>query len=619
MVSATDMTLGKLLSPTEVYVVPVYQRPYVWKADRNWQPLWDDIARATETWRAAHEAGRDAPTHFLGTIVVQQKRKEPGRVASAWVIDGQQRLTTLSVVIAAARAVAARLGADHVSGVLATMVGNQSQAVSGKHPEDRYKVRPLNVDAEAYAWAVRPPEEQAVHPPGEHKLVHARNFFEEAVESWALARADGDTGPGADAMLSDLQFALDQQMQVVLVVLSPQDDPQVIFEALNYRGVPLDAADLVKNQLFLKLEDQGQGAIAEDLLASQWQPLDGGVWREQVTTGRLKRARVDLLLAYWLTVRTRQEVVVDHLYATAKLWLTQTDARAADLIRDLRAYADTYLDMVGLTPGTSPTANLIDRMEGYTNTPWPTLLYLRHEPGIPEEQEQVAAQAIDSFLMRRAILRLTTKDYNRLFLLVLEAAQAAPDVQAGEAVVRVLAEQTADSRRWPGDGEIDQAIRKAPLFRGMYRARLKSLLAGINNSLYSDRDDTTPYLTHRDKLTVEHLMPQKWEEHWPLSSAASAEQAEERQDHIHRLGNLTLVKGKLNSSVSNKPWSQKKPKLQRHGLSKITSASVLSRPEGVRAYPTGEWDNTWDEGRIDARGKWLAERVLEVWPKPSPA
>ena len=77
-----------------------------------------------------------------------------------------------------------------------------------------------------------------------------------------------------------------------------------------------------------------------------------------------------------------------------------------------------------------------------------------------------------------------------------------------------------------------------------------------------------------------------------------------------------VVTGKLNPSMSNSSWAKKRPKLQRHGLAKITSASVLARPEGVASYSTEDWASTWDEGRIDARGEWLADRALEVWPKP---
>lgn len=615
---AGDVKLGKVFANDHVSIVPLFQRPYVWDKDRNWRPLWLDVQRAAEEIHAERAEGftKQNPTsYFLGAVVVQQRHTPPQRLDASHVIDGQQRMTTLQVLFASARSIAAGLGQDKTAARFAAMVENRPETVHDDYPDDRFKVWPLPQDRAAFLWAVRRPDDATPPPDAAHRLVRARAWFEKAIADW-LDKVE-DQGEG----LEDLLYAIQDRMQLVQINLGPSDHPQVIFEALNHRGVQLAAADLVKNRLFYAVEHQGDGKLAEALLLNYWLPLDGEDWRAQVTTGRIKRAYVDLLLAYWLTIQKSEEVLVDQLFTDFTEWFVGTDARATAVIKDIRRYADAYDRLYDL-PRADPTGRLVESMRATAvTTPWPVLLYLKVRTEIPAEQEWRAAEAIESFLMRRGVAGLTSSDYNRLFVQVLKEAQAAEPEAAGDTVVDCLLSQTAESRNWPTDEEFRDSLLAEGLYERMYRARLKALLVGIENHLRDGKTVTEGTLSPRNgKLNIEHVLPQKWRENWPLPPESADEAEERRQSAKHRLGNLTLATTKLNPSMSNKGWLKKKPVLQTHSLVRITTASILSAPEPMADDWTDvDWASDWDETRIALRGRWLADLALQVWPQPAPS
>lgn len=608
---AADIRLGKILANSQVFIVPHFQRPYVWDQEENWEPLWLDIRTAAEGVESEQEAShheQDPQTYFLGAVVTQERWRQPQRLASANVIDGQQRLTTVLVLIAAARAVALRLGLAANAGRFEGLIENNEKVVHEKFPQDRQKLTPLPQDREAFEWALQANPHEL--PSEEHKLVAARRWFEEQIADWATS--DGDP---ADR-LSHLQFALEERIQLVHIALDTRDDPQVIYEALNHRGVPLNAADLIKNLLFQTVEAQGDHARADDLLTKGWLPFDSPRWREEFTRGRTTRTRVDAFIAHWLTMKTGAEVSVEHLFVTFKKWLLSSGENAGEVILELKRYGNVYLNL-GRLPVTTATGRLLDSMVAtQTTTPWPLLLHL-HGGACPPEQQEIGAAAIDSFLMRRAVCGMTTKDYNRLFLSVLATAQEAdPDV-VGTVVRDLLADQTADSRLWPSDSQFLRGLLAPDLFHRAARGRLRSLLVGLDNHLTTGKSEAAPTRHATDTtLTIEHLMPQKWRAHWALPDPTLEAEAA-RADAVHRLGNLTLLTKKLNPSVSNRAWAIKREEIKKHSLLRLTTSSVLSRPSDIATDMTeGEWAADWDESRIRLRGLWLAQLALQVWPRP---
>ena len=621
---AGDVTLGHVFAADYHLVVPLFQRPYVWGEDPNWLSLWTDVRTAAEEVEAEvfDEHGRHDPrTYFLGAVVIQSRRHLPRRLSSSNVIDGQQRLTTLQVLLAASRRVAQRIGAETSAGLFSTLLDNKREAIHPDHPEDLHKLWPLPQDNGAFRWAVRTENLPVPLGLGDHKLVKAAEWFEESIFSWCISSDD------PELRLGYLFETLRDRMQLVQIYLESYDDPQVIFEALNHRGVKLDAADLVKNLLFQKVEQQGDHKRANSLLLDSWLPLDGQHWRRQVTTGRMKRSRIDLLLSYWLTIQTSGEVSAEHLFIDVRNWLTSgpvntasPPASAADLIVDIRRYADRY-DELERMPSSSDVGALLNRMQATgTMTPWPLLLRVFADDEVPPNQKDLIARAIDSFLMRRGVARMPNGDYNKLFVQLMDIASTAEPEFLGETVVAALAAQTAESRRWPSDEEFAIALADASLYKLVYRARLKSLLVGLENHLQSGLTESGKLLSSTDsKLNIEHVMPQQWGKHWPLPDHHTEEDLARRTSAVHQLGNLTLVTAKLNSSLSNNAWESKKSTIQKHSLLRLTTGSVLSRPETAVEFDEEAWPGKWDEARIAARTQNLIGVALEAWPRPTSA
>lgn len=353
-----------------------------------------------------------------------------------------------------------------------------------------------------------------------------------------------------------------------------------------------------------------------------WLPLDTKSWRQEITRGRTRRTRADILLSYWLTIENESEVSVEHLFSEFKAWLLSGNHNPEDVIRSIRRHADC-MDAMDALPLTDPTAQLLDRMDAaQTSTPWPVLLHLFEHPAIPQSQRDLAAQAIDSYLLRRSVCRMTTKDYNHLFIQVLKEVKRGQPEDAGNAVVRALLAQDSESRLWPTDQQFDEAMQATNLFHVVTRARLRSFLLGINAAMHTSWTDPAPLLSHAAYgLTVEHLLPQKWEDHWPLKAKQKDPDFEvvyDRRVHaVHSLGNLTLLTSGFNAAQRNYGWAKKKKELLKQALLPLTTKSVLSAPDGVTELDDAAWSAAWDEERIDARGRWLRDIALKVWSRPT--
>ena len=282
--------------------------------------------------------------------------------------------------------------------------------------------------------------------------------------------------------------------------------------------------------------------------------------------------------------------------------MDKTNEPADGVIRELRAYADIYTSLLEQPP-TTATGRLVATMRATgTNTPWPVLLAMHAMPGVSADQLELAASSIDSYLMRRGVAGFTTKDYNRIFVGVLKAVVKADPSSAGAAVLTSLGSHTAETRLWPSDKEFSDVLERPGLYNRMHRARLKSMLAAIENHLRTPMDVGGNLLDATDStLNIEHVMPQKWGENWSLGEEATEAEVERRgKSSIDRLGNLTFATTRLNPSMSNKAWAEKRPILQDKSLVKLTTASILASPISDQ-MDDATWRERWDEDRIAAR------------------
>jgi hypothetical protein len=404
-------------------------------------------------------------------------------------------------------------------------------------------------------------------------------------------------------------------MQVAMITLEKTDNAQVIFEALNHRGVELSQSDLIKNLLFRLVEDQGQRREAEALLVHHWLPLDSRRWRVEVTSGRITRNRLDVVLAYWLTIQTRAVVSVEHLFEEFKAWILDGGHKAADVIKAVRIHADLY-DRLLADPPSQDVAELVDHIVATkTNTAWPLLLSVfSDERSVPEPERRTAVAAVGSYLMRRGVCGLTTKDYNNIFVTVLKASLSAEAHLAGTTVRETLSGLRAETRWWPSDGEFIGALLGSN-FYGLSKPRIRAFFAGIENRLRDERaEDTSRVRSANSALNIEHVLPQAWRANWPLPESAEPQRALElRERAVNSLGNLTLTNGRLNSKMRHARWSTKRSELGAKSTLLITTSSILAAPGA--SVLTG-WNGEWDETAINLRTAWLSELALATWPRP---
>ena len=587
MLETSILTPKKLFQREIRYTVPAFQRRYVWTQDEQWEPLWDDVRNTADDYleQLQHadgvsvEAERRTTRHFLGAVVVQQVSTAVKDLERREVIDGQQRITTLQLLLDAVQHVCEERGLTDVAKRLAKLVTNDAD-----NEDDIFKVWPTRSDQEAFRHAMH--NGLATEGYEDSLVVQAHEHFRLRTEEW-LDSNDRATQARAEA----LETALTGMLQMVVIDLGALDDPHVIFETLNARGTPLLESDLIKNFVISKAASTDQANI--------WRDLDQDWWREDFRQGRLLRPRIDALLDYWLEMRTSEDVAVGRVFDTFR---DIAEGRPIeDVVSEVRHDLSNYRifeqgPRVAIEDTFYYRTNVM-QMGAFT----PLILCLLSKP---DAARAGAFRALESFLVRRMVCRYTTKDYNRLTLdLVRELRKFEPET-VGKAVAGFLRSQKADSRRWPTDEDVEVALGGLPLYRLLTRDRLRLILEAVE-----ERCRTTSLAEEtnvKKNLTVEHILPQSWETHWPLPSDIDEHAARQNRNRlVHTVGNLTLIDGRLNSESSNAPWEDKREKLKEHSVLHLNKRLL------------DDYGNlTWNEQRIQARSQQMAALIVDVWPGP---
>ena len=573
------------------YTIPSFQRRYVWTQDDQWEPLWEDVSNTADDYLEKFDsstgdrvkAEQETVRHFLGAVVVQQVNTATRDVERREVIDGQQRLTTLQLLLDAVQYVCEKHKIGGVATRLSKLVTNDKSLVGDE--DDIFKLWPTTSDREAFRHAMH---NGLAADDYEHSLiVQAHEYFQLQARHWL--------GPDPELLevrAEALETAITGMLQMVVIDLGPKDDPHVIFETLNARGTPLLESDLIKNYVSSK-SDQ------DDI----WSDLDHHWWRQEFRQGRLLRPRIDALLDYWLESRILDDVSAGKVFNVFKKVSAgrQIEEVVSEVKIDLSNYRRYEEGPRGHVENVFHYRTDVMQMGAFT----PALLTILSKP---DEARRGALQALESFLVRRMVCRATTKDYNRLALDLVRALDRCGPEDADRIVVRFLSGQTADSRTWPTNDEMEHAFRILPLYRLLTRGRLRLILEGVEE--HFRKTFLTEETDVPKNLTIEHVLPQSWESHWPLPTNLDEQEArQERNQLLHTIGNLTLVSGRLNSAVSNAPWVRKRETLGEHSVLFLNHL-LLAESKNV----------AWDEQMILARSKRIAEVVSEVWPGPeSPA
>ncbi len=580
----------KLFQKDVRYTVPAFQRRYVWTQDEQWEPLWEDVRNIAESYLEQLEASdgdgikaeQNTAQHFLGAVVIQQVSTATKDLEQREVIDGQQRLTTLQLLLDAVQYVFETHGLKPVAKRLSRLVANDEDLVTDE--DHVFKLWPTRGDREAFRHAMH--NGLATDNYETSNIVQAHEYFQLQVRQWleldghpVLVRAEA------------LEASVTGMLQMVVIDLNIQDNPHLIFETLNARGTPLLESDLVKNFVTSEAGQSGEHDI--------WGDLDDDWWRQDFRQGRLLRPRIDALLDYWLEMRTCDEVSAGRVFNAFRA--VATGQPIVDIMSQMRGDLSNYrryengprhaiVDMFHYRAG-------VMQMGAFT----PALLSILSRS---QKARLGALRALESFLVRRMMCRDTTKDYNRLALDLVRELTNRGREDADSIMVEFLRSQTAESRRWPTDKDLVDALSSLPLYRLLTRGRLRLILEGIEAQY---RESALSEQTEVPKnLTIEHVLPQSWEAHWPLANDVDDDEERHRRNTlVHTIGNLTLVTSRLNSKASNGPWQRKRETLATHSVL-FLNRELLAESEGA----------IWDEEIIVDRSKRMAALVAKVWPGP---
>ncbi|HRH70594.1 MAG TPA: DUF262 domain-containing HNH endonuclease family protein [Flavobacteriales bacterium] len=601
--------------------VPLFQRQYVWSQEKHWEPLWEDISRKFEDYV---EGRRDTPVHFLGAMVFDQKQTPTTHVERRQAIDGQQRLTTLQIFLAAFRDFAKEQGCEELAKECEAYTVNKGMMAN---PDvDMHKVWPTQLDRKQFADVMRSGSRDELdkrHPLVRRKyqrkpdprprMVEAYIYFDDRLYDFFIGHEDEPPlqadSPIASRMEECFQ-AMKSALQVVVIDLDKEDDAQVIFETLNARGEPLLPADLLRNFIFLRAARKGEPM--EQLYDQHWRKFDEDFWREEVSQGRQFRPRSDLFLQHFLASKRGTDVPIKHLFTEYKWWIEkkQPYGSVAEELMALDRQGDDFRRIIA-PHAEDKLYELFRFLEAFeVRTVYPLLLHLMQSEAGRELMPQVAS-ILESYILRRAFCGYTTKNYNRIFLtLVRQLDGQAPTIEAVKAYFLGL---SGESTVWPNDAVFKEEFIHGAVYERLNNPKLALVLERLNKTYLSKQSED---IEIKGASTVEHLLPQEWRKHWPLpdgqvgmtefeladadDSDARATATRARESALHSLGNLTIITGSLNTSVSNGPWLAKRQAILRKSLLPINQQ--LHDAE------------TWDEDSILRRGTELWKRAKSLWP-----
>lgn len=644
------------------YLIPLFQRGYVWTLTDQIQPLWEDIVDRMDAMRehkanAAMVGGanklKPLRRHFLGTVVVGGlKGASSEAVGGREVIDGQQRITTLQILLLAFRDLVKPLDDPGLNDDLALLTHNR-----GRYRDASYqlKVWPTNVGRDVMAAlgtlgnvdAVcerypaksgdkakleRPPMVQAYLFFHAMLAAHLRgNRFDDpapdnkpgedrTIAQWVIRSIDRDNkvvSPGEGSPLVaergfELLDALREGFQIMSLELDDEDDPQIIFETLNARGAPLLPSDLIRNFVFLQASRRGEPV--DELYRQGWQHFDekpdhgaaakgAKFWKQEERQGRLKNSRLDLLMYHYIGLRKCEDIKVAHVFNEFKDWWDDAERVTAEelgRITRLARHFETFL-----VPEQNSRFGLFCRrlklLDVSTVTPLVFYLLEHHKPDSPDFVQAITD--IESWLIRRFVCGYTTKGYNRIFLNRLLGEMVAEQRSDAATLRAKMLALEGESQVWPDDN----AFREAWISRALYQGRNTSKVRAILEALeLAQRGSKQEGLALPDGLTVEHVLPQKWTPaNWPIGQD-DRDSRTKRERLLHSIGNLTLVTQSFNSALSNASFAEKRPE--------IVTTSLLMLNTHFQKF--GESD-AWDEGRIEARAKDMLPLAVKLWPRGS--
>ena len=568
---ASETNLLAFLRGSQQFVIPIYQRTYSW-TKKECQQLLDDVLRAGEN--------TEVKAHFVGSFVyIEKGLYHVSTHSPLMVIDGQQRLTTITLLL---EALARQVGDDEpAEGFTAEKLRRYYLFDEREDGEDRFKMLLTQTDKATLIAIVQQHEIPAEYSA---QLIQNFEFFVEEIGKLPSER------------LTALCVGLSKLAAVDIALDRDQDNPQLIFESMNSTGMELSQADLIRNYVLMGLEQSHQTQLYEN----HWRPMELGFGQHSYS------ANFDSYMRHYLTVKTGDIPKIGAVYEAFKSHASQPEIKAQGvdaLVQDLQSFSRHYCAFALDAETDKGLADAFrDLRELRADVVYPLLLelYDDYQTGVLQRDDfETVVRLIESYIFRRAVCAIPTNSLNKTFSNFGKGLAKDRYLESVEASFQLL----PSYRRFPTDDEFKREL----VGRDLYNFQRRSYwLRRLENHGRKERAQV-------DEYTIEHIMPQNenLSEEWKDDLGSDWEYV--HQTKLHTLGNLTLTA--YNSEYSDRPFVEKRDlevEDSKLGLRKLGFRfSPLQLNEGL-----GEVE-VWDQAAIDKRASRLVDIAATVWLSPS--
>lgn len=564
---AGETTLNKLLNTSRQFIVPIFQRNYSWQKSQ-YEQLWFDILRASKF--------KEKQNHFIGSIVYIDMGTPAGRPQQLLLIDGQQRLTTISILLCAIKDYVQKFNLETKLINLAK-IKNQFLYNSDEIDEDRYKLL-LNVqDKETYIKLIDNTI-FTVNKPATN-IIKCYEFFYERIEDFIKQHGQIDEIYAGIFKLSLVSISLDKD----------SDNPQMIFESMNSTGKDLSQTDLLRNYLLMDLTPEKQTRLYK----TYWKPMEE-LFGEDIYKNDLNK--FDYFVRDFLTLKSDIGYIckINNVYENFKRYYLDNNCEKFAVLKDLFTYAKYYA-CIDLLQENDDELKLywqeFKKLDSHVVYPFLLKLYDDYSRQILiKEDFKKILQVVISYLWRRAICEIPTNSLSKTFATLYQAVDKDDYVNS---VIKAFVFKSS-YKRFPSDYEVREKLQTKDIYH--FRLR-KYLLEALENYYHKE-----PIDLNTANYTIEHIMPQNIEHNLSWQQMLGEDWQEVHSLYLHTLGNLTITG--YNAEMSNKSFWEKV-----NGESGFKH-SHLKLNESIAQC------DVWNKKAIQRRTNILTDIILKIWKYP---
>lgn len=564
---AGETTLNKLLNTSRQFIVPIFQRNYSWQKSQ-YEQLWFDILRASKF--------KEKQNHFIGSIVYIDMGTPAGRPQQLLLIDGQQRLTTISILLCAIKDYVQKFNLETKLINLAK-IKNQFLYNSDEIDEDRYKLL-LNVQDKKTYIKLIDNTIFTVNKPAAN-IIKCYEFFYERIEDFIKQDGQIDEIYAGIFKLSLVSISLDKD----------SDNPQMIFESMNSTGKDLSQTDLLRNYLLMDLTPEKQTRLYK----TYWKPMEE-LFGEDIYKNDVNK--FDYFIRDFLTLKSDTGYIckINNVYENFKRYYLDNNCEKFAVLKDLFTYAKYYA-CIDLLQEDDNELKLywqeFKKLDSHVVYPFLLKLYDDYSRQILiKEDFKKILQVVISYLWRRAICEIPTNSLSKTFATLYQAVDKEDYVNS---IIKAFVFKSS-YKRFPSDYEVREKLQTKDIYH--FRLR-KYLLEALENYYHKE-----PIDLNTANYTIEHIMPQNIEHNLSWQQMLGEDWQEVHSLYLHSLGNLTITG--YNAEMSNKSFWEKV-----NGKSGFKH-SHLKLNESIAQC------DVWNKKAIQRRTNILTDIILKIWKYP---